>query len=310
MIRFLDRLTFNAPDAGGGGGGAPPAAGGDGAASPPAAAGSPPPAGAENPPAPSAGDAPPAGAGDPPAGGEFYRPEGLAEHLLGKDQNDTMDKMAKALEGYRARDAQNGVPEKAEAYAEFAGEIPETIKPHLDTLKGDPLFGRVAAKALEMKVPVPAYQALTQEFLSVAQEMGMMEPIVDEKVEREALTPDTAKHLPEAEQQRAREQRMNDNYAFVDGMVSRGLAKEDAEFAKAMLGDSAKGHRFFEAMRKLAGGGEGGGPALGGSQNGGTDQKVELQRRGSLPQNTVGHKDFDRASYAQLQADYKAFYGN
>ncbi|MFC0809115.1 hypothetical protein ACFHWW_27355 [Ensifer sp. P24N7] len=304
MRRFLDRLTFNVPD--GGGGGAPPAAD---ASAPPSSASAPPPAGTENPPAPSAGDAPPAGAGDPPAGGEFYRPQGIAEHLLGKDQNETMDKMAKALEGYRARDAQNGVPEKPDAYGEFSGEIPETIKPHLDTLKGDPLFGRVAAKALEMKVPVAAYQALTQEFLSVAHEMGMMEPIVDEKAEREALTPDTAKHLPEPEQQRAREQRMNDNYAFVDGMVSKGLAKEDAEFAKAMLGDSSKGHRFFEAMRKLAGGGDGGGPALGGTQPGGVDPKLEIQRRQALPENTWGDPKFDQRSYDQLQADLRRIFG-
>lgn len=304
MKTFLDRLIFNVPDSGGG---APPA---PAAGAPPSDASPPPPAGTENPPAPSAGDAPPAGAGDPPAGGEFYRPQGLAEHLLGTDQNETMDKMAKALEGYRARDAQNGVPEKPEAYGEFAGEIPETIKPHLDTLKGDPLFGRVASKALEMKVPVAAYQALTQEFLSVAHEMGIMEPIVDEKAEREALTPDTARHLPEPEQQRAREQRMTDNYAFVDGMIAKGLAKEDAEFAKAMLGDSAKGHRFFEAMRKLAGGGDGGGPALGHHQPAGADPKADLVARGALPQNTVGHKDFDRKSYDQLQADYKRVYGS
>jgi len=305
MRKFLDRLTFNTPD--GGAGGAPAAA----AAAAPTPAASTPPAGAETPPAPSAAATPPAGAGDPPAGGEFYRPQGIAAHMVGKDQNETMDNMHKALEGYRARDASNGVPEKSEAYAQFTGEIPETIKPHLDTLTADPLFGRVAAKALEHKVPVAAYQALTQEFISVAHEMGVMEPLVDETAERAALTPDTAKHLPEVEQQRAREQRMNDNYAFVDSLVERKLTtKEDAEFAKAMLGDTAKGHRFFESMRKLAAGGEGGGPALGHHNPAGVDPKADLVRRNALPENTVGHKDFDRKSYDQLQADYKSVYGN
>lgn len=253
---------------------------------------------------------PPAGVA-PPAGGEFYRPQGLADHLLGKDQNETMDNMAKALQGYRDRDAQNGVPEKPEAYGEFKGEIPEPIKPHLETLKGDPLFGRVAAKALELKVPVPAYQALVQEFVSVSHEMGMMEPLVDEAAEKAALTPESARHLPEAEQQRAREQRMNDNYAFVDGLIARniGVDKDIAEYAKAMLGDSAKGHRLFEAMRQLAGGGNGGGPGLGHPPAPAADPREDLRRRAALPQNTFGHKDFDRASYDQLQADYQKVVG-
>lgn len=303
MKTFLDRLTFNAADAGGGAAAAPAAA----AAPTPAV--STPPAGAEAAPAPSAVATPPAGAGDPPAGGEFYRPQGIAAHMVGKDQNETMDNLHKALEGYRTRDAANGVPEKAEAYGQFTGEIPETIKPHLDTLTADPLFGRVASKALELRVPVAAYQALTQEFLSVSHEMGMMEPVVNEAAERAALTPDGAKHLPEAEQQQAREQRMNDNYAFVDGLVTKGLtAKDDAEFAKAMLGDTAKGHRFFESMRKLAAGGEGGGPALG-HQPGAADPKIEIQRRQALPENTWGDPKFNQQSYDQLQVDLRRTYG-
>ena len=306
MNGLLNRIVFNVPDAGGGGApaAAPPAA-------TPSASAPPPPGGAENPPAPSAGVQPPAGVA-PPAGGDFYRPQGLPEHLLGKDQNETMDHMAKALQGYRERDAQNGVPDKAEAYGEFKGEIPEAIKPHVETLKGDPLFGRVAAKALELKVPVPAYQALVQEFVSVSHEMGMMEPLIDEAAEKAALTPENARHLPEAEQQRAREQRMNDNYAFVDGLIAKniGVDKDVAEYAKAMLGDSAKGHRLFEAMRQLAGGGNGGGPGLGNPPAPAADPREDLRRRAALPQNTFGHKDFDRASYDQLQADYQKVVGS
>lgn len=309
MRNFLDRMTFNVPDGGSGGGAPAPAA----AAAPPAisppAAGTPP-AAAAAPPAPSAGD-PPAGAGGPPAGGEFYKPQGLAEHLLGKDQNETMDKMAKALDGYRARDAQNGVPDRPEAYGEFSGEIPDTIKPHLETLKGDPLFGRVAAKALEHKISVPAYQALTQEFLSVSAEMGLMEPIVDEKAERAALVPDVAKHLTPAEQQQAVEKRINDNYAFLDGLIAKdiGIDKDVAEYAKAMIGDSAKGHRLFEAMQKMTGGQAGTGPSFGNTPPGGLDPKQEIARRQALPENTWGDAKFNQQSYDQLQADLRRVYG-
>ncbi|MDW5313731.1 hypothetical protein [Rhizobium sp. PL01] len=311
MKTFLDRLMRNAPgDPPAGGGGDLPAAIG---ATPPAA--TVPPVAAGNPPAPSAGD-PPAVTPPPVAAGEIYKPEHLPDTMLGKSNKETLDNAAKALKGYRDRDAANNVPDTRDAYAEFAGDIAEPIKPHLETLKADPLFARVADKALAMKVPVPVYQGLVQEFLSVSQEMGLMEPIVDAAAEKAALLPETAKHLSAPEQTQAIEQRMNTNFAFLDAMVARGadkggIAKDDADFAKAMLGDSAKGHRIFEWMAKTAAGGAGGGPAM--QVNGvphAADPKAELQARAALPQNTSGHQLFDRASWDQLQADYRRVHGN
>lgn len=221
-----------------------------------------------------------------------------------------MDKLAAAVKGYRERDTNNGVPETPDAYSDFKGEISETIKPHLETLKADPLFGRVADKALELKVPVAAYQGLVQEFLSVSSEMGLMEPVIDEQAERAELLPDAAKHLPAAEQKQAIEKRMSDNYAFLDAMVARGadgggLGKDDAEFAKAMLGDSAKGHRFFEWLRTATGGGDGsGGPRLSSPAPGGNDPRAELARRAALPENTWGNPKFNQKSFDELQSDY------
>lgn len=227
-----------------------------------------------------------------------------------------MDKLYGALKGYRERDAANVVPEKAEAYAEFAGDIPETIKPHLDTLKGDPLFGRLNEKALALKVPAPVYQGLVQEFLSVSAEMGLMEPIVDAQAERAALVPQAAAHLSAAEQGQAVEKRMNENFAFLDALAAAGaekggLSKDDADFAKAMLGDSAKGHRVFEWMRAASGAaGDGGnGPAFAGNSSAGANHRDELARRASLPENTWGNPQFNQASYDQLVADRRKFFG-
>lgn len=311
MKTFLDRLMRNAPGDPPGGTGA---AGGDppaGGATPPA--GATPPVVAGNPPPPSAGD-PPAAAPPPVAAGDIYKPEGLADHLLGKSNNETIDNLKKVVDGYRDRDASNSVPEKAEAYAEFTGEIPDNIKPHLDTLTADPLFGRIAEKALALRVPTPVYQGLVQEFLSVSSEMGLMEPIVDEAAEKAALLPDTAKHLGQAEQTQAIEQRMNTNFAFLDAMVARGAAnggldKADADFAKAMLGDSAKGHRFFEWASRLAGGGSGTGPVMQIGQPGAVDPKIDIQRRQALPENTWGNPKFNQQSYDQLAADLRRVYG-
>ncbi|UYZ06172.1 hypothetical protein CFBP5507_07835 [Agrobacterium salinitolerans] len=309
-INFYDLMLFNS-DAGGGGGG-----GGDAAAAAPPAASSaaaPPPVAAAAPPSPSA-VAPPAGVTPPPAG-DIYKPEGIADHMLGKSNNETIDNLHKALNGYRERDAANKVPDKAEAYGEFTGNIPETIKPHLETLASDPISARMQQYAFDNKVPLPVYQGMVQQFLSVSSELGLMEPVIDEKAERAALVPDVAKHLPEAEQRQAVEKRMNENYAFLDSVAAKGaenggLAKDDVEFAKAMLGDSAKGHRVFEWIRGVAGGGNGNGPAMQFGGAAATDPRQDLARRAALPENTWGHKSFNKASYDQLQADYKKHIGD
>jgi hypothetical protein len=312
MKTFLEGLTRNTPEAAGG---APPAAG---AAAPAVVV---PPAAAGSTPAPTVVD-PPAGqfpgnqvvpGNTPPV--EIYKPEGLPDTMFGKSDKETLDNAAKALKGYRDRDASNGVPETKEAYAQFTGEIPEAIKPHLDTLTADPLFDRVAEYALAERVPTKVYQGLTQKFLSVVQEMGLMEPVVDDAAEKAALLPDTAKHLAPAEQTKAIEARMNQNFAFLDAMVARGaaqggIAKDDADFAKAMLGDSAKGHRIFEWMAATAGGGTGGGPAMLNGNPGAVDPKADISRRQALPVNTWGHREFNQQSYDQLQADLRRVHGD
>lgn len=312
-INFFDLMLFNSE--GGGSGGGDAGAGAAAAAALPAgsSASVTPPADASVQPPPSA-VATPAGASSTPAG-EIYKPEGIADHLVGKSNNETIDNMKKALDGYRDRDASNKVGGTPEAYAEFSGEIPEAIKPHLETLKGDPITARMQQYAFDNKVPLPVYQGMVQQFLSVSAEMGLMEPIVDEKAERAALVPDVAKHLPEAEQRVAVEKRMNENYAFLDSVAAKGaenggLAKDDVEFAKAMLGDSAKGHRVFEWIRGVAGGTQGNGPAMLFGGSGAMDPRQDLARRAALPENTWGHKSFNQGSYDQLQADYKKQIGD
>lgn len=309
MRLLLDRRLFNV-EGGGGGAAAAAADPGGAAATPPANAA----AGAAAP-APSGAVAAPAGEVATPPAGDLYRPDGLADNMVGATNSETIDRMKAALDGYRNRDAQNGVPDKAEAYAAFGPDVPETIKPHIDTLAKDPLFSRVSEKALALRVPAQAYQALVQEFVSASHEMGMMEPIVDAAAERAALVPDTAKHLSETEQKAAVERRMSENFAFMDALSARGadnggLAKDDVEFAKAMLGDSAKGHRVLEFLRASAGGGQGGGPGMGHGATMGEDPRKELQRRAALPENTFGSKEFSQASYDALQADYKKLIGS
>jgi hypothetical protein len=235
--------------------------------------------------------------------------------MLGKTDQETIDNLKKAVDGYRLRDAEAGVPSDPKAYGEFGTDIPDTIKPHLDEMMQDDLWNRVTAKASELKVSKSQYQGLVMEMMSASAEMGILEPPVDHEAEKALLVPEAAKRLPATEQKAARERRMTENFAFVDTMVKSdqnpaGVSKEAAEYAKAMLGDTARGHEFIEAMRAMAGG-KPGGPAM--NLDGAVapaDPKEDISRRAALPENTWGHAAFDQASYDRLVADRRRFFGD
>lgn len=306
-MNIFDRIVFNSEGGGGGGGdagsGAAPAASSSAPASPPAGSGG------ASAPAPSASGEPPAGASPPASAGSPYKPDGLPDHMLGQSDQQTIDNMKKALDGYRTRDAEANIPSDPKAYAEFTSEIPAPIKPHIEKLTGDPLYDRVAAKAAELKLSVPQYQGLVMEMMSASSEMGILEPPIDIEAEKAALVPDTAKHLSAAEQTAAREKRMTENFAYVDQMVALGkekggLSKEAGDYAKAMLGDTARGHEFIEFLRSRGAGGHKG-PAIPPAVPAANDARADLARRAALPENTLGHPAYSRASHDALMADYQ-----
>lgn len=263
---------------------------------------------------PGGGETPPAAASPDgtPAASTPYRPEGLPEHFLGANDRETMDKMSAALAGFRKQISD--VPDKPEAYKDF-GEVDPALKPYMDTLTGDKLFDGMTSYAKENNIPKGVFQGMVSKYIGLAAEMGMLEPPIDVARERELLTPEAARHLPEADQAKARDQRMADNFAFLDLQVTKdggkdgGLSKEAADFAKAMLGDRAVGHEFIEFLRARTGGG-GKGPLM--DPNGGikpADPKADIERRRKLPENTWGDPAFDRQSYDKLQQDAKAIFG-
>ncbi len=240
---------------------------------------------------------------------ETYRPEGLPDSMFGKDDRETMDKMAKALAGYRDRDAKVKVPDDAGDYFKFADDAPDTIKPYLAEIADDAMAKPMADFLKKEKIPVETFQKITSQVFALGAEMGLMEPPVDVAAERTALLPETAKHLPPAEQKQAIDTRMNENFAYIDSLVGEngGLSKDAAEYAKAMLGDSAKGHQFFEYMQKAMGRAGGGGPAMG--DLGGDNQntvRAQLQAELKKPEHTPGNPKFDKASYEAVMERYRA----
>lgn len=261
METMIERYLRVLRNADGTGGGAAGAAAGGGAAG--GGNGTPAPA-----PAGQAGD--PATAGSQPAASDYW-PEGLDKGLKGADSKATLDGLAKALgerdtqlKGYRDRDAARSVPEKPEGYADFsklgdAFKIADANKPFFDNLAKDPTFAAMAASAHKHGLGQVALADIYQTGLDAMRNSGLLEVPIDVAAERLALLPEAARSLPEAEQGKEIDKRMNANYDFLAlAQANLGLPKEVADYAELMLGDSAKGHQFIEwARSKLQAGGQG-----------------------------------------------------
>ncbi|MBS9720042.1 hypothetical protein JYU29_04985 [Tianweitania sp. BSSL-BM11] len=285
-------------EGGGGGGGTPPPAGAPGGeGGRPAADGSPP-------------------ASDPPAGP--YRPQGLPDTMFGENDRDTMDKMATALNGYRTRDSERGVPETADAYQTFdLDKVDEAVRPQLEALSSDLLFKAVADVALEEKVPVGAMQKIVTTLYSEAAKAGIFEPFLDVTAERQALIPTEAQNLPKAEQDRAIDARMQANEDFVKLLMKPGedgksqIDQATGEHVMLMLMDSANGNKFLEFFRSQMTGAEKPQPLGGGlGSGGGGESREALRAEMAKPEMQPNHPKFDRAAYDALDEKYKKLIGN
>lgn len=311
----MKRLMMISPlwNADGGGGGAAPAA-----AAPAAAAG----AGTSAVPADGAAAAEPAGAPVPAAAAAAadYWPETLDKSFKGADAKSTLDNLAtrladndKALKGYRDADARRDVVKTVEEMVDFSKapdfKVEERNKPYFDALATDPLFKAVADTAIKDGVGRRALGNLYQNFLNAASEAGLLEPAIDPKAERAALLPDTAKALDPAGQDAAIDKRMQENYDWLAlAAQNMKLPAEAGKYAELMLGDSAKGHQFFEWVRQTVQGGQGtGGPGAHGSPGGGSDTRESLRAEMAALEKNRDAPDYGKKS-KELDERYKRMF--
>lgn len=275
MRDLLSKYTFlRSPDSGAGGGGsAAGGAGGEGGA------------GGGTPPAPSNGNAGGeggSGGGEPPAP-ELYRPSGLPETMFGTTNNETMDKMATTIAGYRERDS-NAPKAPKDAGEYLMGDMSDDIKPYFDNLKGDPVYEGMQAAALKNGLMVDQFNGFVTDNMTAWAEAGLLSPIVDVEAERKELIPDHAQFMTPDEQALAIDARMKDNIDWVENVgIQKGLDKEMGEFLIENLGDSAKGHKFLEMFRSLAD--KSFNPLAGGGGGEGGDIKAQLAAREGDPRN-------------------------
>ena len=242
----------------------------------------------------------------PPA--EPYYPDNLAENLRGKSDKETIDRLAKAVAGYRQRDSKNNVPKTVDEYYDFAGtDIPDDVSAYFKDMKDDPVYQSLAKEALANGVPKTVLQKITTSAFQAAYEAGILEPPLDVAKEREALIPPDYQNAGKAAQNKAIDARLKANEDFINLLVKDGkMAKDVGEYSLLMLMDSAAGNKFLEAFRWFATGGQMDGPIVSG---GGSDTLSTLRAEMAELQKNRNDPGFAEKMQA-LDAKYKQMIGD
>lgn len=102
---------------------------------------------------------------------EIYKPDGLAEHYLGKDDRETIDKLNAAVVAYRKDLSKKDVPESVDGYnLELPDEMKEKVL-RLDEHGKDPLVEKIKPILHKNNISNAAFQELATEFFGAALEM-------------------------------------------------------------------------------------------------------------------------------------------
>lgn len=262
---------------------------------------------APTPPAPAApggGPSPGAAPGAPPAAPAAsapYRPEGLPDHLLGKDDKDTVDKLFKAFDGFRRSTADQGtVPEKPDGYTFDASD---KLKPYVGNFDKDPIFAKAREIAKEIGMTDKVFRGFVPRILEHFIDGGLVDAPVDPKAMLRELAPAALKEATDAEKEAAGGRIVQDNIAWVDQMKADKTMPEDAaSYLAAQAADASGAHALINWLR---GAREERRPALNHRAPAGGVTKAELDARVADPRNDPNDVKFDRRFAEETREMFK-----
>jgi hypothetical protein len=285
-----------APDDGGGAGGGGGDAGAAGAA---AAAG-----GGDGAAAGAGGAAAAAGQAGGDGGGSAapYRPDGLPDHLIGKDERETIDKLWTAQKGYREAQAKFEPPPAD--VSGYAFEFSDKVKPYAADFGEDKFFGGVKEDLLAAGIGSKTANAFLDKVLGRMIDMQLVDAPVDVEAEKARLAPAEARNLPPAERDAAIQKRVSTNIAFVESLSAKGFDKDAATALTAELAAFPELNQLVEFMRL----GQGVSPALGGNPPAGATA-ADLEKRVADPRQRFGTPAYDAQFAAETDRLFKQVHG-
>lgn len=286
------RIHFDESTAGGGA-----AAGGADAAAAAAAAG----AGGSQQKDPASGPSSAGGQSSAAAAATPHRPEGLPDHLLGKDDKETVDKVFKAYDGFRKTAGEQGaVPESADKYS---FEASDKLKPHVANFDKDPVY--IAARDLAHKSGMTdkVFKSFIPSLLEHLVDGGLVEAPMDPKAMLRQLAPVNMDKATDAEKEVAGGKRVRDNIAWLDQMkADKTLPDDAATYLVAQAADNPGAHALIDWLR---GNRQERKPALTGGAAAGGSSKADLDARTADPRNDPQSPKFEKAFAERTREMFK-----
>jgi hypothetical protein len=298
--RFL--LDENAGGAGDGAGtGAGASGAGAGAGSGAAAAGA------------AAGSGAAAGTGAAAAGGQSgqgdgspspYRPDGLPDHLFGKSDKETIDKLNATVTGFRTKQSEAGVvPEKPDAYTIDASD---KLKPYITNFDKDPVFAKAREIAHKAGMTDKTFKSFLGPLLENLVDGGLVAAPIDANAMLRSLAPAALANATDAEKQTAGARRVQDNIAWADGAKANQALPEDiASFLAASAADNPAANKLIEWLRGSNGEQI---PAMGGGGNSGMNE-AQMTARVNDDRNNPSSPKYDKAFAAETDTLSKKHWG-
>lgn len=202
-----------------------------------------------------------ADAGDKASAGAAYRPAGLPDHLYGAKNEETIDKLFTAVDGFRKIEGERGAVPKDPAGYGF--QPSEKLKPFAQNFDKDPLFGKTREIALGAGITDKQFQNFVAPLLEHMIDGGMVDKPVDANAQLLTLAP-AGTYANDKDKGAAAAKRVNDNIAWADGAKAQKTFGDQsdaiADFLAAGAASDPRAHHLVEWLKAQ---GEGNGPNLG-----------------------------------------------
>lgn len=240
------------------------------------------------------------GAKDAP---KIYRPEGLADHLLGATDQETIDKLIAQNKGFRDDTAKRGaVPRDATTY-DLA--LSDDAKAAWKVADDDKAVGLIKEVAHEYGL-TDKQAGVFGKFLDVAMERGIIPKPVTPDVLFTSLAPADA---APGDRVALGERRYLDAEAYLNTLGNTLGLSEDERRDTLMMATTKGGLLLIERMMRSSGV-ETSVTVEGKTKSDGEITAESLRARQADPRNISSSPKFDKAFQAETTRQYKVFYGN
>lgn len=256
------------------------------------------------------GDGSPAGGGGQPqdkGGGQQqqqaapYRPQGLPDHLAGKDDKETIEKLFGAVNGFRQSQGERGTVPKDAASYQF--EWNDKVRPYTAEFDKDPVFAKTRDIFHAAGVTDKQAQQIIGPWIEALIDGNMLDKPVDGVAQLLTLVPPEAVSLDDNGKKAAASKRVTTNLAWIDTAKEQGVfptvddgkggkSSPIADFFSAALASDPRAHQAIEWLR---GQGEQPKPAFNGSAPAGGMSKEALNARINDPRNDPRSSKFEPA---------------